>query len=299
MMLFDPAVVLQPLTDVALQAKGELRVQAETLPQRLRPSLKAANASGVRIRYLVGPKAAYTRDARGQPLLAARPFASGPQAEDLEFAGATGDLLINPRFSEIGRDGVFQNGFRSHAFYLTSNERAVICTAAPEVKTQTICVTGAAPLAQALVALHSSEFADQAPAALRDELVNRAKQHVVVGPEDNQPLLSLLAVPGARVLTSELDQGRAFSALATGSNKTLYVHRELLRLPAVEAARRAGIKVVARSSRFDGTIVWTPGRAFMGSQRLTDAALLHDRDVGLILQHDGAEALRKFIEAGT
>jgi hypothetical protein len=67
----------------------------------------------------------------------------------------------------------------------------------------------------------------------------------------------------------------------------------------VAAARAAGVRIVTRAAPFEGTVVWTPGRAFLGSQRLTDAALARDRDVGVLLQGDGAEALRRFVEGRT
>lgn len=293
MMLFDPAIDMQPLTDVVQQARGELRVQAEVLPPSLRPALESAQQRGVLVRYLIGPKASYTLDAKGRPLVPRRAFENGPNAEDLAFANATGDVMINPRFSELGLRDTFQPGVRSHAFYLVA-DRAVLCTSVPQPPAQSICIATGEPVAAALAALHKSEFNDRR--AEKESRSDAAARSLVVGPDDNKPLLALLATPGALVLTSELDQGRAFSALVAGGNKTLYVHPDLMRLPAIAAARRAGVKVSARSLRFDGTIVWTPGRAFMGSQRLTDAALARDRDVGLLLQHEGADALRKVLE---
>jgi hypothetical protein len=57
------------------------------------------------------------------------------------------------------------------------------------------------------------------------------------------------------------------------------------------------VQVVTRAAPFEGTVVWTPGRAFVGSQRLTDAALGRDREVGVVLRGEGADALRRFIES--
>lgn len=296
MMLFDPAVAMQPLLDVAHQARTELRIQAETLPASLRLALREASQRGVRVRYLLGPQAAYTLDAQGQPMLPKRPFEQGPQGADIDFAGATGDLLINPNFSELGPNGRFRPGIRSHAFYLTNGNAAALCTGAPVLKVRPLCVTGDASVARALAALFDSEFLDTLGSAERAVLAAQAGRVVVVGPDDNAPLLELLSVPGAVVLTSGLDEGKAFARLIRGERKTLVVPAGIARLPAVEAARKAGVTVITREGAFEGTVVWTPGRAFMGSQRLTDAALERDRDVGVILQGEGADALRKFIE---
>jgi hypothetical protein len=296
MMLFDPAVAMQPLLDVVHQARTELRIQAETLPSSLHPALRQASQRGVRVRYLLGPQAAYTLDAQGQPMLPKRPFEQGPQGADIDFAGATGDLLINPNFSELGPKGQFRPGVRSHAFYLTAGDSAALCTGSPVLKVRPLCVTGDAPVARALAALFDSEFLDTLAGAERAALAAQARRVIVVGPDDNAPLLELLSVPGAVVLTSGLDQGKAFAQLTRGERKTLVIPVGIARLPAIEAARKAGVKVVTREGGFEGTVVWTPGRAFMGSQRLTDAALERDRDVGVILQGEGADALRKFIE---
>lgn len=297
MMLFDPALAIQPLLDVAEQARVELRVQAEALPPQLQPALRRASERGVTVRYLLGPKAAYTLDAAGRPLVPKRPYQQGPQAADVEFASDTGSLYINPRFSELGAGGAFASGVRSHAFYLTNGRTAVLCTGVLMPPQRPLCAAGGVDLAAPLAALFDSEFLDTLPAGERASLAAQARRSVVVGPDDNAPLLELLAVPGAIVLTSALDRGVAFAHLVRGADKTLVVAPGLVRVPAVAAARQRGVKVVTRAGDFEGTVVWTPGRAFLGSQRLTDAALQRDRDVGLLLQGEGADALRRFIEA--
>lgn len=295
MMLFDPALAAEPLLDVVRGARVELRVQAESIPPLLRPALRDARGRDVRIRYLLGPKASYTLDAQGRPLLPSRPYAHGQQAEELAFASTTGELSINPQFSELGPAGEFRAGLRSHAFYVASAKAAVLCTGVPRGRTRVLCLSGDEALARALTALFDSEFEDALQAALRDTLAERAREQVVVGPNDNEPLLALLQLPGAMVLTSELDQGRALQRLARGPAKTLLLPEAVAGLPAAEAARRAGIEVRARRGAFDGTVVWTPGRAFIGSQRLTDAALQRDRDVGVLLQGEGAAAVHRFL----
>lgn len=295
MMLFDPALAAEPLLDVVRGARVELRVQAESIPPLLRPALREARGREVRIRYLLGPKASYTLDAQGRPLLPARPYAQGPQADELAFASTTGQLSINPRFSELGLAGEFRPGQRSHAFYVVSPQAAVLCTGVPRGRTRVLCLSGREALAGALMALFDSEFEDALQSALRDALAARARQQIVVSPDDNEPLLALLQKPGAVVLTSELDQGRALQRLAGGPAKALLLPEAAVGLPAAEAARRAGIEVRARRGAFDGTVVWTPGRAFIGSQRLTDAALERDRDVGVLLQGEGADAVHRFL----
>jgi len=295
MMLFDPALAAEPLLDVVRNTRVELRVQAESLPPLLRPVLRDARGRDVRIRYLLGPKASYTLDAQGRPLLSRRPFAQGPQTEELAFASTTGELLINPRFSELGPASALQPGVRSHAFYVASARTAALCTGVPRGRTRVLCLSGDESLAQALVALFDSEFEGSLQPALRSALTQKARAQVVVGPDDNEPLLALLQTPGAVVLTSELDQGRALQQIVRGPAKLLLLPEPAARRPAADAVRSAGIDVRLRRGEFDGTIVWTPGLAFVGSQRLTDAALQRDRDVGVLLQGKGAETVYRYL----
>lgn len=295
MMLFDPAMAADPLLDVVRNARIEIRAQAESLPPLLRVPLRDAHGREVRIRYLLGPKPHYTPDARGLPLVPARPYAQGMQAEELAFAAATGELNINPRFSELGPAHRYQPGVRSHAFYVASIHSAALCTGVPRGRARVLCVAGDDVLAQALTALFDSEFNDAQTSAPRNVLARQARDRIVVGPDDNEPLLALLEVPGAVVLTSELDQGAAFQRLRRTPRKILLLPAGTPQLLAAEAARRGGIDVREHGSAFDGTVVWTPGRAFVGSQRLTDAALQRDRDVGVILQGEGAAALHRFL----
>lgn len=295
MMLFDPALAAEPLLDVVRGARVELRVQAESIPPLLRPVLRDARGRDVRIRYLLGPKASYTLDAKGRPLLAARPYAQGPQAEELAFAGTTGELSINPRFAELGPAGEFHAGRRSHAFYAVSAQAAVLCTGVPRGRTRVLCLSGNEVLTRALTALFDSEFEDTLPSAQRDAMVVRAREQLVVGPDDNEPLLALLQMPGAVVLTSEFDHGQALQRLMHGPARMLLLPEAVARSQAAEAARRAGVDVRVRRGEFNGTVVWTPDRAFIGSQRLTDAALRHDRDVGALLQGEGADAVHRFL----
>jgi hypothetical protein len=294
MMLFDPALALQPVLDVVRHARSEVRVQAEFLPDPLRAALRAASQRGVQLRYLLGPKAAYTLDASGAPLVPKRPYLQGPNATDVEFATATGELFINPRFAELGPRGTFQRGVRSHAFYVTDGNAAALCSGVPGAEQRPLCLTANDAIAGALRALFDSE---DSHASERQRLEAQAQQVLVIGPDNNAPLLELVATPGAIVLTSELDQGQAFLQLTRGAPKTLVIPETLQRLPAVTAARAAGVQVVTRAAPFEGTVVWTPGRAFVGSQRLTDAALGRDREVGVVLRGEGADALRRFIES--
>lgn len=295
MMLFDPALAAEPLLDVVRGARVELRVQAESLPPLLRTALRDASGRDVRIRYLLGPNASYTLDAQGRPLLSGRPYAQGPQADELAFASATGELFINPRFSELGPAGEFRPGVRSHAFYVTATEAAVLCTGVPRGRTRVLCVSGDEKLARAVAALFNSDFDDVLQSALRESLVLHAREQVVVGPDDNEPLLALLQTPGALVLTSEIDHGRALQRIVRGPAEALLLPGTAARLPAAEAARHAGIDVRVRRGAFEGTVVWTPGRAFVGSQRLTDSALQRDRDVGVLLQGEGADAVHRYL----
>jgi hypothetical protein len=295
-MLFDPAVSPQPLEDVVAQARTELRVQAETLPPTLHDALRAAHKRGVSIQYLLGPKAAYTLDARGQPMVARRPFDNGPQGADLALADTTGQAFINPRFSELGPGDRFQPGVRSHAFYVVAGDRAALCSTAPRPAPIALCFSGGAGLAAALTALFTSEFNETLEPHQRAALLRDAARAVVATPEDAAPLLALLAAPGAIVMTSGLDQGAAFAQLVRSKPKTLIVPPELARAPAVEAARRAGVSVVARTQPFKGTAIWAPAGAFLGSQRLTDAALGRDRDAGVMFSGRDADALRAWME---
>jgi hypothetical protein len=295
MMLFDPALALQPVLDVVRHARSEVRVQAEFLPDPLRAALRAASQRGVRLRYLLGPKAAYTLDASGAPLVPQRPYLQGPNAADVEFATATGALFINPRFAELGPRGSFRRGVRSHAFYVTDGNAAALCSGVPGADQRPLRLTANEAIAGALRALFDSE--DSHSPSERQRLEAQAQQVLVIGPDNNAPLLELVATPSAIVLTSELDQGQAFLQLTRGAPKTLVIPATLQRLPAVAAARAAGVQVVTRAAPFEGTVVWTPGRAFVGSQRLTDAALGRDREVGVVLRGEGADALRRFIES--
>lgn len=295
MMLFDPALAAEPLLDVVRGARVELRVQAESIPPLLRPALRDARGRDVRVRYLLGPTASYTLDAQGRPLLAARPYAQGPQAGELAFASATGELTINPRFAELGPAGEFHPGRRSHAFYVVSAQAAVLCTGVPRGRTRVLCLSGNEALARALATLFDSEYEDALQSALREALAVRAREQVVVGPDDNGPLFALLQAPGAVVLTSAFDDGHALQQLMRGPARTVLLPEGLARSPAAETARRAGVDVRVRRGGFDGTVVWTPGRAFIGSQRLTDSALRHDRDVGVLLQGEGAAAVHRFL----
>lgn len=295
MMFFDPAFAAEPLIDIVRGATVELRVQAESLPPKLRPVLGDAMRRAVRIRYLLGPKASYTLDAHGKPMLSARTYAQGAQAEELAFASGTGELRINPRFSEIGPKGDLRPGVRSHAFYMTTAERAVVCTGAPRLKQKILCLSSQSGTPDALAALFDSEFDDHATDAKRAALAQKAREQIVVGPDDNSPLLKLLQTPGAIVLTAELDEGRALVQLIRGPARLLLLPAAVARLPAADAARRAGVEVRALGADFDGTVVWTPDRAFVGSQRLTERALQRDRDVGVLLQAEGAAAVLRYL----
>lgn len=295
MMLFDPALVAEPLIDVVRSATAELRVQAESLPPQLRRAFADASRRAVRIRYLLGPRASYTLDARGRPMLPSRPYAQDAQVDELAFAGATGELMINPRYSEFDGGGDYRPGARSHAFYMATSAQAVICTGAPLSRKKILCLSSQTGTSAALAALFDSEFDDRAADTTRVTLARQARDHVVVGPDDNAPLLQLLQKPGAMVLTSELDEGRALAQLKRGPARMLLLPAMAARTPAAEAARRAGIEVRALDADFDGTVVWTTDRAFVGSQRLTDSALQQDRDVGVLLQAEGAAAVRRYL----
>lgn len=295
MILFDPALAAEPLLDVVRGAKVELCVQAESLPPQLRPVLGDAKKRAVRIRYLLGPKASYTLDAQGRPMVSARPYAQGAQADEMAFASGTGELRINPRFSELGPQGEFKPGIRSHAFYVTTSERAVVCTGAPRLRKKVLCLSLQPPIPGALAALFDSEFDDHASDTKREVAAHKARDHIVVGPDDNAPLLQLLQTRGAIVLTSEVDQGRALEQLIRGPAGLLLLPEAAAKSPAADAARRAGIDVRVLAADFDGTVVWTPGRAFVGSQLLTDVALQRNRDVGILLQGEGAAAVQRYL----
>lgn len=295
MMLFDPALAAETLLDVVRSATVELRVQAESLPPLLRPALGEASRRAVSIRYLLGPKASYTLDAQGRPMLSARPYAQGAQTDELAFASGSGELMINPRFSEIGPKGEFRPGVRSHAFYMTTSKRAVVCTGVPRPKKKVLCLASQTGTPAALTALFDSEFDDRTTDAERVALAKQARDDIVVGPDDNEPLLKLLQTPGAIVMTAELDEGRALEHLLRGPARLLLLPVAASRSPAADSVRRAGIEVRAFGADFDGTVVWTPHRAFIGSQRLTDAALQRDRDVGVLLQAEGAVAVQRYL----
>jgi hypothetical protein len=295
-MLFDPAVASQPLQDLVAGARTEVRIQAETLPPALHEALRAASKRGVSIRYLLGPKAAYTLDARGQPMVPRRPFDNGPQAADLALADTTGQVFINPRFSELGPDDRFQPGVRSHAFYMVAGESAIVCSGAPRPPSRPVCVAGGAALAASLTALFDSEFIETLKPQQRSALLRDAARSAVATPEDPAPMLALIAAPGAIVMTSALDRGAAFDHLLRTKPKTLIVPPALARVPAVDAARQAGVTVIPSKRSFEGTAIWTPAGGFLGSQRLTDAALRNDRDVGVTLSGRDADALRAWME---
>lgn len=292
----DPA----PLAEAIAQAREEIRLQAQSTNHPVvMDALRAAAARGVKVSVLLGPRAAYTLGLDGRPLVPRDAYGAGPDGKELRDLERVGRVFINPRFSELGAD--FAPGRNSSAYYMVvDGQRFALCTGSVTrpARQATLCVTNTrADLAGAAIDLHRSEAEHEATDEQARRWQTSAQRVLVVGPEDDAILMRRLAAPGAIVSTSALDEGRALTALSEGAaEKTILVDRSMLDSPAVKTLRRQGADVHARVGRpLAGTIVVSGDSAFIGSHELTDAALTRNRNVGVEVQGEDAQVLRRIL----
>jgi hypothetical protein len=152
---------------------------------------------------------------------------------------------------------------------------------------QDLCVQTDAPaIASALTALHMADFDDLQPAQIRDRQVDKARENLIVSPTTATDLLdNFKDQPSVRIATCELDtNGPVFSKIVSMG------HQVKLVLPAgyeLSQAKQHALetnKVVVRfsSMKFNGSMITSAGKTFVGSQCMTSRHFGSMRQVGLL-----------------
>lgn len=274
------------------KARVEIRMQAPSVQDDgMYNAMRAARARGARAYVLLGPRAEYAV-IDGRILMGKDPYPSTAQEFD-RLASVKAEVFINPRFSEVGATGL-QPGRQSHAAYVVVDATTgVICTGGFSTKSyqrqRNVCVrTDDNVVVKALAKLHDSEFDDTQEVAKRVDAEREAASVLSIAPGASDRIINLLrdARGPVHVRTSGIGPGSALFTVAAslGKKLTLTVPRSHAANPAaLSALQDSGAKVVVSPFDFEGTVIATPSKVFVGSHRMTVESENSAREVGLII----------------
>ncbi|MDT8992850.1 hypothetical protein RQP54_18395 [Curvibacter sp. APW13] len=281
--------VLIALASAVQGAQGMVRIETQAIAApSVIMALEGARKRGVPVSVVLGAKAEYTLDAKGQPTGGNRPYDSGPQGMELRALDAMkAAVFIPPRFSELDRP-VFEPGIELNAsFAIVDSRRASLCTGAFSIGNAGVCWTTSDPgVVSALIGLHDTDRTDGVSESVEASVSKKlAAQDMILTPANSADFLLLLRQPWKQVVASHLGDGSALEALlASRMPATLWTAPNgTYARTALDRLRRAGWQIRQLPQPFSGTVLVGSKMAYIGSQKVEQAHLEKSRGLGIVL----------------
>ncbi|CAM8644591.1 Phospholipase D-like domain containing protein [Comamonadaceae bacterium] len=267
-------------------AKVDIRIETQALKSpTVITALESARKRGVAVQIVLGAKADFSLDARGQPTGGNRPYDTGPQGSELRALDAMkASVFIPPQFSELDRP-VFEPGVEMNAaFAVIDSKWGLLCSSPFNTNTRSdICWRSSEQaFVTALVDLHK---ADQSITTIDPVIAKSlATKDLVVTPTNSHDFNFLLHQKWRHVVVSYLSDGEGMQALLAAPPATLWtspagVYSRL----ALVKLQRAGWTIKELPNAFSGIALISPRAVYVGSQKLDDLHLGKSRALGVLL----------------